>query len=191
VFLESMLTQAERGAALGRRAKHARAAARRALSIALASERYTRFVLLFARWLAEDERAPRQDLPTTAAAALDRKHARATEGLRQLDRLTPAERHRVRIWLKRLRYASESLSALYERERVEPYVAVLARLQDELGAEADAIAALRLLETLDADPRAHATARRRWRDRARRALAAAQSHSEAVHAAPRFWREAD
>ncbi|HET9763878.1 MAG TPA: CHAD domain-containing protein, partial [Casimicrobiaceae bacterium] len=187
VFIESMLGTADRGSALERRAKHARAAARRAVAIALASERYTRFVLRFARWLATEDETVDRDLMATAASALDRKYDRAMRGLRHLERLDAAGRHRVRIELKRLRYACEMLGGLYGREAVAAYADAAARLQDDLGVEADAMAALRLLEQLAADGASHATLRRRWRDRARRALANAHLHIAAVRDAPRFW----
>jgi CHAD domain-containing protein len=111
-------------------------------------------------------------------------------GLGHLERLDAAGRHRVRIRLKRLRYASEMLGSLYGRETAGPYAEAVARLQDDLGVEADAMAALRLLEQLAADSPSHAAARRRWRDRARRALANAHLHIAAVRDAPRFWHAA-
>ena len=188
VFIESMLAPADRGTALERRARRARAAARRTVGIALASERYTRFVLRFARWLAAEGDKSSGLVLDAAGAALDRKQARVMDGLRRLDRLEPAERHRVRIWLKRLRYACESLGGLYERLPVATYVEAVQRLQDDLGAEADAMAALRLLEALGGRA-PHANARRRWRAHARRALEAAHAHGEALRAAPCFWRE--
>jgi len=43
---------------------------------------------------------------------------------------------------------------------------------------------------LAADSPSHAAARRRWRDRARRALANAHLHIAAVRDAPRFWHAA-
>ncbi|HWH39025.1 MAG TPA: CHAD domain-containing protein [Usitatibacter sp.] len=188
VFIEAMLAPSDRGSALERRAKRARAAARRAVAIALASERYTRFVLRFARWLAmQDDSMDGDDIMATAAGALDRKYDRAMQGLRNLERLDAAGRHRVRIELKRLRYACEMLGSLYGRETVTPYAEAVAQLQDDLGIEADAMAALRLLEQLGGDGPSQATARRRWRDRARRALASAHLHIAAVRDAPRFW----
>jgi len=190
VFIEAMLAPSDRGSALERRAKHARAAARRTVAIALASERYTRFVLRFARWLATQDETGDSDLLATAAAALDRKYERAMHGLGHLEQLDAAGRHRVRIRLKRLRYACEMLGTLYGREMVAPYAGAVAQLQDDLGVEADAMAALRLLERLAADGASHAAARRRWRDRARRALANAHLHIAPVRDAPRFWHAA-
>ena len=189
VFIEAMLGSGDRGSTLERRAKHARAAARRAVGVALASERYTRFVLRFARWLATEDEPVHRDLMNTAASALDRKYERAMHGLRHLERLDASGRHRVRIRLKRLRYACEMLGSLYGRDAVAAYAHAVAQLQDDLGVEADAMAALRLLEQLATDVASHATARRRWRDRARRALANAHLHIAAVRDAPRFWHD--
>ncbi len=47
--------------------------------------------------------------------------------------LPTSERHRVRIALKRLRYASEFFNTLYPPEKVRPYLSALKDLQDALG----------------------------------------------------------
>jgi CHAD domain-containing protein len=63
-----------------------------------------------------------------------------------------AERHRVRIDAKKLRYAAEFFAALYPPKRVRRYVDTLEDLQDILGALNDAAVADRLLEEAAAGP---------------------------------------
>jgi len=49
----------------------------------------------------------------------------------------PEQRHRLRIALKKLRYASEALTKLYDPEKVRPFVRRLKQLQDDLGEISD------------------------------------------------------
>jgi CHAD domain-containing protein len=63
--------------------------------------------------------------------------------------LPDAERHKLRIALKNLRYAAEFFGGLFANDAAEPYVDALARLQDLLGAHNDEVNAMRLLRDMD------------------------------------------
>ena len=77
-----------------------------------------------------------------AAAALERLERKASKQARRMDWADPAERHELRIRVKRLRYASE----FFGRRR-----AALERLQDVLGELNDVEVARKLLRGIDAD----------------------------------------
>jgi inorganic triphosphatase YgiF len=134
---------------------------------ALDSARATRFVLQFGRFLARrewrnqplDESSARLFAPARALAVelLGRRERRVLRLGERIDELAPAELHRLRIELKRLRYASELLGGLYPGRRRDHYLARLPELQDRLGrlvdlATAQAVLA-ELLERVDPDAR--------------------------------------
>ncbi|QLH40290.1 MAG: CHAD domain-containing protein [Defluviicoccus sp.] len=61
------------------------------------------------------------------------------------EHLAPAARHKVRIQLKKLRYATEFFSSLYPKRKVTPYLTAMKALQDDLGANNDVDVAKTLL----------------------------------------------
>ena len=76
------------------------------------------------------------------------RHARKARKLaRRHAEMTAAERHRLRIACKKLRYTLEFFTPLLPPRRLKPYLAALGRLQDELGLINDHVTA----ETLIAD----------------------------------------
>jgi triphosphatase len=60
--------------------------------------------------------------------------------------LTPDDRHRMRIAFKKLRYTTEFFAPLLPPNRLAPYLAVLGRLQDELGLINDHVTAEMLIQ---------------------------------------------
>ena len=81
--------------------------------------------------------------------ARQRLRARARQARRLAERhaeLEPAERHRMRICFKKLRYAVEFFTPLLPARRLKPYLAALAQLQDELGLINDHVTAQTLLD---------------------------------------------
>ena len=75
--------------------------------------------------------------------------ARARQARRLAERhgeLEPAERHRMRICFKKLRYAVEFFTPLLPAKRLKPYLHALGRLQDELGLINDHVTAQALLD---------------------------------------------
>jgi inorganic triphosphatase YgiF len=122
---------------------------------ALASQRYAALVLGLSAWI--NARGWR-DQPLTPSSArlfaparvhadrsLRRRQRKARRLGRDLAQRTPAEKHALRIELKKLRYAAEFFRSLYPEARSDRTLKRLARLQDVLGHLNDQAAADRLL----------------------------------------------
>ena len=122
---------------------------------AVASVRYERLVLDFAAWLAAEKwvsEAAETPLATPgsparefAAVVLERRYARVRKRGRKLRQLSAAELHRLRIAVKKLRYAMDFLVTLFAAKRARDMLSHLARLQNILGAMNDAAAVERLV----------------------------------------------
>ena len=88
--------------------------------------------------------------PTFAGACLDRLHRRVRGRGRKLLDLPVAERHEVRIALKKLRYAADSFAPLFaDPAGVRPYTRAAANLQDALGSFNDMQMTIDLARQLD------------------------------------------
>jgi inorganic triphosphatase YgiF len=128
-----------------------RAAARLALSI-------ERFVAQRGwRGGAQNDRLARLSEPVArfAVESLDRLQRKLLQRGKGFDRLTPPERHAVRIAVKHVRYATDFFGALFHpASGAQRYAERAAALQDLLGKRNDATVALRLIKMLNfgADP---------------------------------------
>ncbi len=87
-------------------------------------------------------------LPELASAALTRAHERLLKRGRGFEQLSKPERHEVRIALKRLRYALDFFSDVFESEQKKKFVKKLTRLQDDLGRMNDVAVAETMLARL-------------------------------------------
>ncbi len=92
---------------------------------------------------------PVREFADGIAGQLQNKLHKRGKRLRHADSITevPA-RHRLRIAAKKMRYAVEFFQSLYPSRRVQPYVKMLTRLQDEFGQLNDATIATGLLREL-------------------------------------------
>jgi inorganic triphosphatase YgiF len=125
---------------------------------AIASTRYTVLLLkltgIFLRepWLAwvDEQAAALRSLPLTefASGVLERRHKKVLKSGHGLADLDPVELHALRIEIKKLRYATDFFSALYNKAEVREYLTTLADLQELLGGLNDAVTVERLLEPL-------------------------------------------
>lgn len=152
-------------------ARKARAAAR----ALVASSEFNEALVRILRWI---EEAPWRDasepLDAFAARALGRMHRKA---LRKIDWSDAAERHKLRIRVKRLRYAADAFGECFPGARMRSYVAALERLQEDFGELNDIAVARRLMRVLDRsagglkerEKRLIARARRDWDGFAKRA----------------------
>ncbi|WP_310755258.1 CHAD domain-containing protein [Candidatus Palauibacter soopunensis] len=107
-------------------------------------------------------------LVDTARDRLVARYRSLMEAGSGFDRLTEPERHRVRIALKKFRYACDYSRALFPGPAVGPYLRRLSALQDDLGRLNDAsVARLIARELAAADPSAAEGASRvgDWYDR--------------------------
>jgi triphosphatase len=159
--------QAFREVALARRAE-----AQTALCDILASQRYADLAFHFAAWVARhgwregadvDLRlGQRQSIVPFAAAVLERRHRKVIKRGRGFAGLAPAERHQVRIALKKLRYGIEFFADLFPEKAAGRLRKAAARMQDRLGHLNDVDVASRLahelVDPLPADAQAKAAA---------------------------------
>ncbi|MES2228198.1 MAG: CYTH and CHAD domain-containing protein [Pseudomonadota bacterium] len=76
------------------------------------------------------------------AARLNRWHRQVVADAKRYAALDDASRHRLRKRAKRLRYATEFCTGLFERRAVRRYLKALRGLQDALGAVSDATMAM-------------------------------------------------
>jgi CHAD domain-containing protein len=106
-------------------------------------------------------------LGTFAAQSLERLHRKSLRQARDIDWSDASRRHRLRIRMKRLRYACEFFAASFAGAAAQPYIKRLAALQDILGDLNDIAVARRLL--LEIAPRGSAAG-----------LAAAAGHTRHV-----------
>lgn len=145
-------------AALGRAAGRERRRAYDALRGVLATRRYTQFTLGLMGWI--ETRAWRQPgaLETSilqvsvvgklADGVLERRYRKARDRARNFDRLGTHGRHRLRIALKKIRYAADSFASIYADKAARRYIRHVETLQDGLGLLNDIAASERLLRNL-------------------------------------------
>lgn len=81
-----------------------------------------------------------------AAAQLARYQKKLLKRGKGLHVIDPAERHKLRIAAKKMRYAVAFFSSLYPPKKIKPYVSALSTLQDTLGDLNDARVAETLLQ---------------------------------------------
>lgn len=127
-----------------------------------------------------------------AARALDRLDRKARRRGRRLERLDPAQRHKLRIALKNLRYAADFFELLFRpRADVRRFGRKAADLQDILGRLNDAAVADRMLARLEpANAPSHAAGLvAGWYGRGGADDAALREAWKSFRAAPRYWRD--
>ena len=134
-------------------ARARRGVARRRARQAAASPRLQAFLLRALRWVSEGPwkgKAPKAEgsLGAFAAAALERLHRRALGQAADIDWSNAERRHRLRIRMKRLRYACDFFAASFPGATARPYIKRLAALQDILGDLNDIAVARGLLAEL-------------------------------------------
>lgn len=83
-----------------------------------------------------------------AGPLLHRRHRQLLKAGRHFAGLTDRQRHKVRIGVKKLRYACEFFHAQYPVDSTRPYIRRLANLQKHLGRQNDLIVAKRLTADL-------------------------------------------
>lgn len=141
-------------AQLTRRARERRAAARDVARALAGSGRMQHFLLGMARWVHEapwrGEAGAAPPLRKYAARSLARAERKLLRAVDDIDWANASQRHRVRIRVKRLRYACEPLATLYSHAKTRRYVDRLEALQDVLGELNDIAVGKRLLKELGA-----------------------------------------
>jgi CHAD domain-containing protein len=130
------------------RCESLRAAAAVRARRAVRSARYQRLLLRLEQWLAGEEWMTRLDIAGRAALAhpavgfasgvLEARYDRVLRRGRSIGRSEPRELHRLRIAIKKFRYAADFFATLYEEKETRAALKRLSRLQDILGAMNDA-----------------------------------------------------
>jgi inorganic triphosphatase YgiF len=137
-----------------------RAGAYETARAAIADRRTATLVLRLGAWI--EGRGWRPGTPAPGLVAepiahlaeglLERRHAAVLKRGRRFARLGAAKRHKVRIALKKLRYAAEFFRELYEGRRAKPYLSRLSHIQDSMGLANDLAVAERLVARLAEAP---------------------------------------
>jgi CHAD domain-containing protein len=137
-----------------------RAGVRSAMQEALARAHPGAWLLAFQRWLLQHGWRAASDaqrfvqlspLDAWARQALQKGHRPIVRGAREFGKLAPAQRHLLRIAIKRQRYAAEFFQTLFSGKRQARYLAVLRLAQDSLGQANDAHIAWTLLTSAPAE----------------------------------------
>jgi CHAD domain-containing protein len=68
-----------------------------------------------------------------ASGLIERRWRQSRKRSKRFDELTPSQRHKLRIALKKLRYTIEFLRSLFDKSKVKAFMRLLTPLQDDLG----------------------------------------------------------
>lgn len=190
-----------RGTAIRERLERARSEAYREVLETLDSPRLRRLMLDLVAWIETGDwrghKEAAQPLVGFAVRRLDKGWRRVKKDGRHLAGLDAEPRHRLRIEIKKLRYAVEFLSALQTDEdkiaEQSAFLAALEGMQEELGELNDAETARELMTELFAgDPDGEAMiryARRRLPGASEdKALETAEAAYDRLRAVGPFWR---
>jgi len=146
-------------AALAAMARARRGEAYEQVRAGFATSRYTALLLQIGRLIEsrswqetlEPEAAQRLGEPARVLASrlLSERYRKVRKRGRGFSKLSAKDRHRLRLGVKRLRYAAECFRSLFEGEATPGYLKGLSRLQDSLGHLNDVETARELLEEFD------------------------------------------
>ncbi len=149
-----------------------RAAAFSAMRDALDSARYTDFLLRLLAWI--ETRGWREQAVSESSvhllspvgeladALLERHHRKARKLAKRFAELSPGERHKLRIALKKVRYTVDALRSIYPGKATKPLLKHLSSLQDAFGTYNDIATMNRLLAELPPETGSGAAVVRGW-----------------------------
>lgn len=115
---------------------------------ALSGARFTAFERDLAAFASEKPAAAAGRLDVFGRRVLDSRHAKVVRRGRALDELDAERLHRLRIAIKKLRYAATYLAPAFASKDAKPYIEATVRLQGALGALNDRATARRMLADL-------------------------------------------
>lgn len=128
---------------------------------AILSERYTTFLLRLGSWVegrgwraqpvSEHSARLFEPVEDLADHLLSRRHKKSRRAGQGFAELSVTDRHKLRITLKKLRYAAEFFRSLYDDKPARRYIQQLSAFQDALGHLNDVATATRLLHELHDD----------------------------------------
>jgi inorganic triphosphatase YgiF len=142
-------------------AEHCRRAAFEVAKKAILSKRYTLSTLRLLQWftarawrdqpVSDDAALLLAPIVSVAPDLIESCHRKALHRCKRFEMLSAAERHKLRIALKKLRYLIEFLGSLFDKHEVEAFVHQLKQLQDDLGHANDVRVADQLLGQIPSD----------------------------------------
>jgi CHAD domain-containing protein len=115
---------------------------------ALSGARFEAFDRQLHAFLDLSPAAPTDRLDEFARGELDQHHHKVVHRGRKFDSLDPHRLHRLRIAIKKLRYAAEFLRPAFASAASKPYIEATARLQSALGSLNDRTVARHVLADL-------------------------------------------
>lgn len=188
-------------AALAAAAEQRRVAAYAKAKRAVSSTRYTALLLRQLAWFEScgwrgdpASEGLRQPIGGTAGDILERRRRAAKRRSRHFAGQSAGERHKLRIALKKLRYATELLAGLYDTDAVADFIKRLKRLQDDLGDANDLRVAHDIIDELAGPRRRNPTVAEaggavlRWHEtRLARREPGLRQHLDRLLAAEPFW----
>jgi CHAD domain-containing protein len=86
-----------------------------------------------------------------ADKSMAKRHAKIVKGVDKLEELAPEERHKLRVRLKKLRYAADFFACFYRKNALRAHQRSIGELQDMLGHLNDANDARSLIDEILAD----------------------------------------
>ncbi|SNS17157.1 MULTISPECIES: CYTH and CHAD domain-containing protein [unclassified Azospirillum] len=145
--------------ALEKAAQDAHAAGYKAVRDAILSPRYTSLLLELAAWVdgrgwrnqpvSERSALLLRPVSEMAGALLTKRYKQARRRGRGFAHAEPAERHELRIALKKLRYAADFFRSLFDQRAVRRFLEDLSGLQDKLGHLQDVATVTKLMRELE------------------------------------------
>lgn len=131
------------------RLHHAAARARQQAQATLLEPAFTQLVLDIGRNLLTFPVEDNQQTATLwAQAILESRWQKLIKRGQNFANLNDAQRHQTRIAAKKLRYAIDIFASIYRKKNTAPFIALLSKLQDELGYVNDRVIAQQLLHKL-------------------------------------------
>jgi CHAD domain-containing protein len=147
-------------------------------------------MIRLSRWVSAPAEPPEGAEPPKdfASRSLRKGARRVREGADAFATLDVAGRHRLRILVKRQRYAVEFLGSIFRAQAVRRHVRALARVQDALGLANDCANALAHVAELSPPPGFLEFARGWFAAREAAGIEAASRALAAAAKERRFWR---
>ncbi|MCW5590750.1 MAG: CYTH and CHAD domain-containing protein [Burkholderiales bacterium] len=178
------------GKVLLARARARQREARRAAREAIVSPRYGLAMIRLARWVSAPAEPPEgvEPLEDFASRRLRKGAKRVSQGATAFPTLDAPARHRLRILVKRQRYAVEFLGSLFKARPARRHVRALSRVQDALGLANDCANALAHVRELSPPPEFLEFARGWFAAREAAGVEAAARAIAQASGERRFWR---
>jgi CHAD domain-containing protein len=124
-------------------------------------------------------------------ATLERRHGQVVHRAHKLEKLDGERLHRLRISLKKLRYAAEFLRPAFASPAAKPYIQATARLQGALGTLNDRAVAGQMIADIAAAARPTEDVTRELRSLAKEAASGEKGHRQRLQRAWKTFKKAE